>query len=82
MLTWAAVETPRALPQDPNPEYLAELTTGETALKRRQWELALKSFRKANSLNKKPTSEGLFGVARAYVGLAAFKSAADTCDEA
>lgn len=55
---------------------------GETALTRRLFEPALKSFKRAHSLKDKKSLEALHGMARAYHGLGAFKNAVETCDDA
>jgi peroxiredoxin len=58
------------------------LQKGEVALKARQFEPALDAFKQANALKNKSSAVALFGVARAYHGLKAYKSEADACGEA
>ncbi len=58
------------------------LDKGEAALKNRKWEEALDSFKQAHTLAGKTSSVALFGMARAYHGLGAYKNEADTCLEA
>ena len=48
----------------------------------REWEEALDSFKQAHNLANKTSSVALFGMARAYHGLAAYKNEADSCQEA
>ena len=55
-------------------EYAAEMRGGETALTRRLFEPALKSFKRAHSLKDKKSLEALHGMARAYHGLSALRT--------
>lgn len=54
---------------------------GEAALKVRRFEEALESFKQANAIQKKTSAAAFYGQARAYQGLAAFKSGAESCAE-
>ncbi len=69
-------------PPPADPKFTAALQKGETALKVRQWQEALEAFREANAVLDKKSPAALYGVARAFHGLAAFKSEADACKEA
>ena len=53
------------------------LDKGEAALKVKKWEEALDAFKQAHNLANKTSSVALFGMARAYHGLAAYKNEAD-----
>jgi thiol-disulfide isomerase/thioredoxin len=65
-----------------DPKFTAALQKGESALKVRRWQDALEAFREANAILDKKSPVALYGVARAFHGLAAFKSEADACKEA
>jgi thiol-disulfide isomerase/thioredoxin len=65
-----------------DPKAAEALQKGEAALKVRAWEDALQAFKQANALQNKQSALALFGVARAYHGLGAFKSEADACLDA
>lgn len=68
--------------QDSEAEYATEMRAGDTALARRQFEPALKAFKRANALKNKKSLEALHGMARAFHGLGAFKNAVEACDDA
>ena len=55
---------------------------GLQSLERRQYEEALKSFRRANEVNAKNCAECSYGMARAYEGLGASKNVVEHCDRA
>lgn len=61
--------------------YDAEVQKGSELLRRRNYEEALKSFKRANEMRGKKSAECFFGMAQAYFGLEAFKSAAESCDK-
>lgn len=65
-----------------DPKMSEALNKGEAALKLKKWEEALDSFKHAHALANKTSSVALFGMARAYHGLGAYKNEADTCLEA
>ena len=71
-----------ALAQDPAFELEAKLRQGDSLLKTRQWEPALKAYKEANALADKKSPAAHLGMAKAYEGLKAHKSAADSCTEA
>jgi len=71
----------RQAPPPPSPEVTALQQQGETALARRQYEPALGAFTQANKLQNKTSALALYGMARAYQGLEAYKSAIDACAE-
>ena len=55
---------------------------GDAALKTRRYQEALDAYKEASNAAGKKSARALLGVARAYHGLAAFKSEADTCADA
>ncbi len=61
--------------------YESELAKGNDLLRRRRWEDALKSFKKANDLRDKKSVEASFGMVQAYHGLEAYKNVVDTCEK-
>lgn len=63
-------------------EYETELRAGDSALQRRQFEDALKAYKRASALKKKADAAAHYGMARAYQGLGAFKNVIDSCTEA
>ena len=65
-----------------DPRVTDALDKGEAALKVKKWEEALDAFKQAHNLANKTSSVALFGMARAYHGLAAYKNEADSCQEA
>jgi thiol-disulfide isomerase/thioredoxin len=66
--------------QAPSQAYDDILQKGETALRRAEYREALDTFKRA--IIVKPTAEGLFGIARAYVGLDSYELAIDFCRQA
>src|SRR5687768_4926577 len=69
-----------ALAQDDDAAEI-ELQKGNDALRRRKFEDALKSFKKANDLRNKSCVMCLYGMAQSYFAMEAFKNAADTADK-
>jgi peroxiredoxin len=61
--------------------YESQLAKGNDFLKRRRWEEALKSFKKANDLKDKRSVEASLGMVQAYFGLDAHKNVVDTCEK-
>lgn len=69
--------------QDPaDPKFTAAMQKGDAALKTRKFQEALDAYKEANNAAGKKSARALLGVARAYHGLAAFKSEADACADA
>lgn len=58
-----------------------ELQKGTDLLKRRRFEDAVKSFKRANDLRAKSCAECLYGMAQAYLAMDAHKSAAESADK-
>ena len=69
-------------PAPVDPKFTEALQKGEAALKIRKWEDALSAFKQANAILDKKSPAALYGVARAYHGLGAFKNEAEACAEA
>jgi thiol-disulfide isomerase/thioredoxin/Tfp pilus assembly protein PilF len=69
-------------PAPPDPKFTAALQKGENALKVRRWQDALEAFRDANGMMDRKSPAALYGVARAFHGLKAYKSEADACKDA
>ena len=69
-------------PAPADPKFTAALQKGENALKVRRWQDALEAFREANAVMDKKSPAALYGVARAFHGLRAYKSEADACKDA
>ncbi len=68
--------------QDDDGSYESELQKGLDLLRRRQYEEALKSFKRANQMRDKKSAECYLGMAQAYDGLEAFKNVIESCDKA
>jgi peroxiredoxin len=62
-------------------DYETELQKGLDLLRRRRYEEALKSFKRANEMRDKKSAECFLGMAGAYQGLAAHKNAIESCDK-
>ncbi len=69
-------------PQAQETGYDAKMREAEGLLERRDYEQALRVYKDANALQGKRSPKALIGMARAYQGLKAYKSAADSCTEA
>jgi TonB family protein len=67
-----------SLPKSTDPD----LEQGRLALERRQYEEALKSFRRASDAHNKQCAECFFAMAIAYQGLGAAKNVVENCDRA
>ncbi len=63
-----------------NDAYDTEFRKGLDLLRRRRWEDALKSFKRANEMRNKQSAECFMGMAQAYQGLEAYKNVAESCD--
>jgi thiol-disulfide isomerase/thioredoxin len=72
---------PVASSQGTEQSYNSEFQKGLDLLRRRRWEDALKSFKRANDLRNKQSAECFYGMAQAYQGLEAYKNVADSCDK-
>jgi len=67
--------------QETNVTYDTELQKGFDLLRRRRWEDALKSFKRANEMRNKQSAEAFYGMAQAYQGLDAHKNVIESCDK-
>lgn len=72
---------PRAQEPAAAPTYEEEIATGRDFLRRRKFEDALKAFKRANELKGQASTEAFLLMANAYMGLEAYKNAAQTADK-
>lgn len=68
--------------QDEDEAYSLELQKASALMRRRNYEDALKGFKRANELRGKKSAECFLGMAQAYFGLQAFKNVLESCDKA
>jgi len=61
--------------------YDSEFQKGLDLLRRKRYDDALKSFKRANELRNKQSAECFYGMAQAYLGLEAYKNVAESCDK-
>jgi TonB family protein len=66
------------LPRIANPDF----ESGRQSLERKQYEDALRSFRRASDTQGRQCAACFFGMALAYDGLGAYKNAVESCDRA
>jgi thiol-disulfide isomerase/thioredoxin len=62
-----------------DPAVAAAMERGEALLITRKYEEALREFKQANDLQNKQSAAALFGVARAYHSMGAYKTEAEAC---
>ena len=74
------VTTARA--QDDDFTYESEFQKGVEFMRRRNFEEAVKSFKKANDMKGKKSPEALLGMSQAYFGMEAYKNAIDSAEKA
>jgi peroxiredoxin len=72
---------PVASSQGNDASYDTEYQKGLDLLRRKRYEDALKSFKRANDMRNKQSAECFFGMAQAYQGLAAYKNVVESCDK-
>jgi len=77
----ATISSP-SFAQDAAATYEEEIQSGRDLLRRRRYEDALKSFRRANDLKGKTSAESFFLMAQAYLGLDAHKNVIQSSDKA
>jgi peroxiredoxin len=77
-LTAAPVVTSQDEEEDP---FQAEMLKGRAALRRSQFEEALKSFKRANEMRAKKCADCMNLMAEAYLGLEAYKNVVETSDK-
>jgi len=68
--------------QDGGATYEEEIANGRGLLRRRRYEDALKSFKRANDLKGKTSAEAFLLMAEVYLGLGAYKNVIQSCDRA
>jgi thioredoxin-like negative regulator of GroEL len=68
--------------QDQAAEYTDKLREGDALLAKRQWEEALKAFKRASTLKDKTSVAAYAGMARAYYGMGAYKNAVESWTDA
>ena len=68
--------------QESGDQFDAAMQQGERAFKLRQYEDALRAFKRASGLRDKKSADAHFAMARVYHTLNAHKSAVDSCTEA
>jgi peroxiredoxin len=73
--------TPSVRAQEAEGGYEAEIEKGRDLLRRRRYEDALKSFKRANDLRNKLSPEAFLLMAQAYQGLDAYKNVVTSCDK-
>ena len=61
--------------------YQAEVLKANDLLRRRRYEDALKSYKRANDLRDKKSAECYYGMAQAYNGLEAYKNVVESCEK-
>jgi peroxiredoxin len=81
IFTATFMAVPRPIAAQSEDSYESELAKGNDLLRRRRWEDALKSFKKANDLHDKRSVEACLGMVQAYYGLEAYKNVVDTCEK-
>jgi tetratricopeptide (TPR) repeat protein len=75
-------QTMLVLAQQTEPTSYEELiASGKQLMTRRKYEDALKAFKRANDLKGQTSTEALFLMANAYMGLEAYKTVTQTCDK-
>jgi thiol-disulfide isomerase/thioredoxin len=63
-------------------DFESKMKDADALMARRQWQDALRIYKDANALQDKKSPRAQLGMARAYQGLRAHKSAAEICNEA
>src|ERR1041385_9219915 len=62
--------------------FQTELAKGNDLVRRRRYEDALKSFKRANDLRDKKSAGGFYGIAQAFEGLESYKNVVERCEHA
>jgi peroxiredoxin len=73
--------TPVAWAQQDDLTYNSEMEKGREFQRRRQYEEALKCFKRANEMRDKKCPECILAMANAYHGLEAYKNVVESCDK-
>jgi thiol-disulfide isomerase/thioredoxin len=79
-VTAGAQET--TAPHTTDAVYVAEMKNGETALRLRQLEDALRAFKRASAISKKTSAEAFVGLAKVYTTMGNEKDAVDAYSDA
>src|SRR5688572_3310282 len=82
LLAGAPWDTPGAQAQDEAATHEEEWSKGQLLMRRRRFEEALKSFKRANQLKDKQSAESFLWMAQAYKGLEAYKNVIDSAEKA
>jgi len=72
---------PAARSQTGEVSYESEVQKATQFLRRRRYEEALKSFKRANEMREKKSVECWFGMAQSYYGLGAHKNVIESCEK-
>lgn len=75
------IRAPVVQAQRDDATYADEVQKGRDLLRRRQYEEALKSFKRANEMRDKKSPECFLGMAQAFQGLEAYKNVVESCDK-
>ncbi|HBB96082.1 MAG TPA: hypothetical protein DC054_11890 [Blastocatellia bacterium] len=75
---WISAPIVRAQGED---TYDSEVAKANDLLRRRRFEDALKSYKRANDMRDKKSAECLLGMAQAYFGLEAYKNVVESCEK-
>jgi len=75
------IHQPRAAAAQDDEAYEQEVLKGKDLLRRRQFEEALKSFKRANEMRGKKSAQCYDLIAEAYLGLGAYKNAVESADK-
>jgi peroxiredoxin len=79
---WARLTVaPIARAQGNDTVYEQEVQKGTELLRRRKYEDALKSFKRANETRDKKSPDCFYGMAQAYYGLEAYKNVVESCEK-
>lgn len=70
-----------AVPQDADAAWTAELEKGQDLLRRRQYEAALKSFKRANEMRDKKCGVCFAWMAETYLNLEAYKNVVESAEK-
>ncbi len=76
-----SLSAPAAGAQSNEDDYETELQKATDLLRRHKYEEAVKSFKRANEMQGKKCAKCFFGMAQAFYGLEAYKSAVESCDK-
>lgn len=78
-ISWTS--PPVARSQGNDASYDSEFQKGQEFLRRKRYDDALKSFKRANEMRNRQSADCFFGMAQAYLALAAYKNVVESCDK-